>query len=250
MRGYLEEPPYQGYRIFGPDGTLLSLVSQKRFQYFLDRGLAEKIDEKGLRLFSPPKGKRFSPYLLREIANQCVRCGKTEKLTKHHVVPYSFRRWFPEEKKRKNHYDILLLCIECHDFYEPSSQEFREKLAQEVGLSSYGKIPIKGNGRVRSVANALLNYRTQMPFSVYRERLNEVYAWLGRNQVTEAELKQLAKIPLYETQKEKPEQTIINQLGVETVTRRWREHFLTILKPLFLPSGWTVEGESGTMPVC
>lgn len=74
------------------------------------------------------------PYYKQVLENKCVCCGTTEYLTKHHVIPYMYRRLFHEKFKGNSHHDVLPLCYQCHQDYELIADKFKIELSYEYNV--------------------------------------------------------------------------------------------------------------------
>ena len=61
--------------------------------------------------------------------NECVGCGNTQHLTRFYVVPYRFRRCFPEAFKQHSSHDVVALCLRCRDVVEPAYRSRSRALA-------------------------------------------------------------------------------------------------------------------------
>ncbi|KAJ4457155.1 hypothetical protein PAPYR_7449 [Paratrimastix pyriformis] len=56
-------------------------------------------------------------------------------LTKHHIVPYLYRHYFPHALKAHLSHDVVLLCHACHERYEQHADCLKTTIAHELGLS-------------------------------------------------------------------------------------------------------------------
>ena len=81
-------------------------------------------------------------------------CGSGNELTKHHVVPYQYRKYFPDEYKSKSSFDVLCLCKTCHNEYELKADVLKDDLLAQFNLESY----TKDVQRVSRSIHALENY--------------------------------------------------------------------------------------------
>src|SRR5208283_2948606 len=95
-------PPYDNIECYHPDGSLMCYLSSRQAEWYIKKGLGSFFDEskekdsnKKLRLNFVPNGKGEPEVLLRERKNICVVSGKNDMLTKHHVIPYQYRKCFP-----------------------------------------------------------------------------------------------------------------------------------------------------------
>ena len=133
----LDEP----FKMIHPDGEFMCYVSKKRAQWYCNKKLAEWINNSTFKLKFNPNGigKRGLKFYETKQENSCVVCGNSNKdnLTKHHVVPYVFRRNFPVIYKQSNHHDVLIVCEKCHIKYETHASEFKNKLAKDFNLLTH-----------------------------------------------------------------------------------------------------------------
>ena len=97
---------YQNLKTYSPDGDLMFLANKKKINWYLDRGLAVKIDDSSIKLTFEPKGsgEKIIPLIDRE--NICVVCGTIDDLTHHHVVPTVIKKRLPLEYREHSSYDV------------------------------------------------------------------------------------------------------------------------------------------------
>ena len=233
---------YSNIQLFSPDGLLMCRISERRANWYLERDLAEVITEDPLAIkltFEPNGlGNHGDPFYTEERKTQCVVCGEEEALTKHHCVPYCFRRHFPLEHKSRLSHDVLMMCVPCHEKYEQFAH--KRKLAMiEVDNPTEEQ---KAMHRICKAANTLHNYRDKIP-------LERVAALMGM----------IAEVTGQPATDELIEELAYNRWnGLETVyrwreyvegiedieafIRDWRQHFLDTMEPKHMPPHWSVEG--------
>lgn len=100
------------------DGVLMCRCSEKRLNWYLERGLGEVVEVNGdlaVRLNFVPKGlgKSNDQFYIEEKSNICVVCGSKEELFRVGVVPSSYRKYFPIHVKSRSSFDKVLLCKTC-----------------------------------------------------------------------------------------------------------------------------------------
>ena len=91
---------YDNYTILHPDGTIMFLCSEKRFNWYVNKKLATLIDDITSKLTFMPAGYGSnSPDRdgLLPKSNICVVCGTPHDLTYHHVVPYMYKSLMPDQ---------------------------------------------------------------------------------------------------------------------------------------------------------
>jgi hypothetical protein len=136
MTQHLKKPLYGNCLIIAPDGQPLCRTNQKKLDWYLERNLADKVegtDCPTIKLKFEPSGRKGAchPYLISKKHNRCVCCASEKKITRHHVVPYWFRKFFPTELKEHMLHDVLPLCVKCHQKYEDSALELKKELCAE-----------------------------------------------------------------------------------------------------------------------
>tara|TARA_R110000796_G_scaffold27712_12_gene76254 strand:+ start:1597 stop:2322 length:726 start_codon:yes stop_codon:yes gene_type:complete len=151
----LDKKPYGNHKMFSIEDGFLAHVDTKRMNWYLDRDLAVMINDKDFKLTFKSKGdKDRGEYYKLELSNCCVVCGSGNELTKHHVVPYQYRKYFPDEYKSKSSFDVLCLCKTCHNEYELKADVLKDDLLAQFNLESY----TKDVQRVSRSIHALENY--------------------------------------------------------------------------------------------
>jgi len=242
---HLKDPPYFNGTIIAPDGKVLCRADKKRIDWYLRKGLAEKVPEgEGLTirlLFEPDGvGEYGDEYMLSSHANACVVCGSEECLTMHHIVPYHYRRGFPEKFKVHSSYDILPLCVQCHQRYEDFANEFCKVVnAEGVPCDQYRT---ETNNLVHGAvmaAKALVDYGQRIPEdrkAVLKARVGEA---LGKEAVSDEDV--VAALGLQWQTLVPMNLRILAPEELEPFVRRWRAHFLEKMQPRFMPKGWTVD---------
>jgi hypothetical protein len=110
-----------------PDGEHLSNCDYKKANWYVERGLAEKICDTPytIRLLFEPNGRKGTPkphielyddhFYTVERENICVSCGKDKDYSRFHVIPTLYRQHFPDELKSHRSHDIVILCFTCHE---------------------------------------------------------------------------------------------------------------------------------------
>lgn len=243
----LKTPQYENCRVLGPDGKLMFRCCRKKAVWYLDRNLGKKMQDEPLtvQLSFIPKGVGHvnDPYFLQEMANRCVVCGSEKELTRHHVVPYCYRKFFPTDLKQHRSYDVMALCIPCHHKYEEHAIEIKETLAVKYS-APLGGIGVKYNKRLaiaRGAAKALTENGHLIPEPRKQELINRIVDQLQR-EPTEEDLKKLMDQDPYDfngfTHHGK---IVIEQItDIEVFVQEWRQHFIDKMQPQFLPSHWTI----------
>lgn len=247
-----KEEIYGNYQVLDPDGCLMFRCDSKKFGWYLRKNLAEQIEPNVIKLKFKPAGQgyRQSSYYLQDRANICVVCGKKEDLSRHHVVPYCYRKCFPEHIKKHNYYDVLPLCTDCHDKYEAKyALKKRKELAQQYDAPVHGvgiRETCEKQNRACRAANTLFFHGKKIPAEKRRRLLSSIEEFLGK-EPTEQEIESMAEVsisryckgPFYKTH---GELVVAKIESIGSFVKEWRKHFVSTMKPKFLPSGWGIDG--------
>eukprot|EP01006_Ploeotia_vitrea_P019828 TRINITY_DN52074_c0_g1_i1.p1 TRINITY_DN52074_c0_g1~~TRINITY_DN52074_c0_g1_i1.p1 ORF type:complete len:674 (-),score=69.55 TRINITY_DN52074_c0_g1_i1:553-2574(-) len=145
-----QSPLYCGCKLLAPGtGELLSYISVKKAQYYVSKGIAERLPEAEteednwvLQLTSTHtedgKERTFitgESFYLTPRVNLCVCCGNTENLIRFNVVPVQYRKNFPMHKRRNCSHDVLLLCYHCHQ----KGARMYHKRCSQLNNSAFGE---------------------------------------------------------------------------------------------------------------
>jgi hypothetical protein len=246
----VESPQYQNCQVLHPNGQLMFRCSEKKATWYLDRNLGVKLGDNPLvvKLSFIPKGDGHigDPYHLQEMENKCVVCGCLDYLTRHHIVPYCYRRFFSDKVKNHRAYDVMAMCSCCHHAYEREADCLKEKIGEEHGMpvNGTGIKYDKDAGRAKNAAHAILVHGDKIP----PDRLTELYlrvsTYLGR-EVGQEDLNTLTTKELYNFKSYVHHgQYVVSKMAedqIEPFVRKWRQHFIDTMQPKFLPKNWTVD---------
>lgn len=241
----LNRPMYQNCVIQDHDGKMLCRSSQRRAEWYLSRGLADKVGEDPftVRLKFPAKGHgdQDNEYMLSERVNRCVVCGTESDLTRHHVVPYSYRVHFPSTLKAKSSYDVLPVCVPCHVKYEVHAHEFRKVINTEMSVPESMYETDREASKVKVAAITLKRYGDKLP----QERRETIEADIKEHFKVDAVTEEvLDKALQLEWRKNLTgfsnscQMVVSKVMCLDSFIRRWRMHFLDTMKPQFMPEKW------------
>jgi len=193
---------YDNCKALGPNGQHMFYCSRSKANSYIKKELGRIISEDPyiFQLLFEPKGKGNPDYGPRE--NKCVRCNTEENLTRHHIVPYSFRREFLPEFKDHRSEEVVPMCRKCHDLYELESTILRKDLTsnneQELSVIKIQNQAVK--------ARRILEYGEDLTEEKILELKNTSEKYL-------------------ENKAEKPEKILTRIMGAEILTKIWKEHF-------------------------
>jgi hypothetical protein len=252
-KNYLQDKKiYGNWEVYHPEGFLMFRCDDKKANWYLERNLAVAFDENKVRLSFIPKGNGHTnePFYLVAKENRCVICGTEKELTRHHAVPYCFRRHFNDGLKSKSSHDVVPLCITCHRSYEPHAWELKKKLAAQYGVAMEGvneKVTEEDKDRAKAVgcANTLLRWKEQIPSERRLELLETLEGFVGKKK----EEIQDGDLRAFFDKNKKAKLTKEYKFGKEIVVkiedmpafiRMWRIHFIDTMQPKFMPELWDI----------
>jgi len=237
---------YENCHLLDPDDKLLSLISKKSAQWYLKNELGEEVSDKEVftvRLNFHPEGhgREGDQFYLTPRKNECVVCGSREELTRHHVVPRFFRRHFPVYLKASSNHDVLAVCVTCHRLYCIFEEELKEHMAQNFGFDKNG-IPLYISREIQKTA-AIVRIALEKNHSpkVFRNLALRFFEILGR-EPTEKDLDEIALVIHLDRTTNLGKQ-IVDSIGEELLPDFaiiWRKHFVSTMRPQFLPKFWDV----------
>lgn len=237
---------YHNIRMYSPEGVLMATVGDKRAQWYLDRDLAEIFDDgkdgTAFKLKFQPNGNGNSEdkFYITEKKNLCVVCGSTENLTRHHVVPYCFRKHFPDSIKKHSHHDILLVCADCHFEYENEAQKIKMDMIKSCTTE---EIKTYNANLERVTRTHKILHNENVPPERKQEIRDEICGILEIEKYDEGIVLEFLKQEKFD---DFP-RLVIDDLKDETDYHNfmvmWRQHFVDSTQPEYLPKYWSVNKE-------
>lgn len=253
MLAHLRKKHYGNALVESPNGAPMFRCSAKKASWYLERDLAEIVEGSPdsshtlvIRLTFEPKGpgRANDDYYLSFKPNHCVVCGTAEKLTRHHVVPYCYRRYFPADTARWASYDIVLLCVQHHHDYEHEATKLKEEFAQKHNA------PLDGIGRERYVCifkaesyrKALIKHYKNIPEYRRTEMLQFITETMELpGSTTLEDLKNLS-FKEEANRRARPDyyhgELVVPHYDIDDFAIVWRQHFVSHLNPTYLPAHW------------
>lgn len=254
IKNWLDKPAYSNYRFYHSDGqTLMFIGSEKLANWYKRKNLVQEIDgsPRSLQFLFEPKGfgNHERKYGLGEMPNMCVSCGTEDRLTKHHVVPYCYRKHLPDNMKSRNHHDVVLMCRDCHSEYENHAGRLKKALDPGVSperLSDYKALIHKRKIRhcALSIVNAMKSNRTDAKFwntaNGQLAKLEEMHG--GKLTWDQIEAYAEMYVPEINLDLEHPQRVFSAWQGtLYDFCVMWRSHFIEVVQPRYMPEGWSVD---------
>jgi exonuclease 3'-5' domain-containing protein 2 len=235
---------YGGCKVLHPDGHLMFRCGDKKLNWYLERGLGEMISEnpRTIKLTFEPKGTGYhkSKWGLSEMNNICVDCGTDEFLTRHHVIPYSYRKHFPVELKTHNFHDVLAMCITCHDEYERKADILKQEIADEYD------VPVKGlnyfdrdGSKMKRLSHCLLN-PDGVPESRVKDLRGVICDHYGWKRITRNRLEDISTMEVRRNIKTHGEMVCAKIEDHQKFIEMWRNHFIENNSCEYLSENWSI----------
>lgn len=245
---YLQElhsDMYDSYEMQDPRGKLLFLCDKKKIKWYIKKDLVVHVEGQKYKLKFEPKGQgNTNPFFLERLPNNCVVCGAKERLSKHHIVPYQYRKVLPDDYKNSNHFDVLCVCLDCHETYEEKANKLKDKLHIEANVppnkyTSLNKTVMAING----ILYTLKEKNESFPDHAINSMLSNLEKHLGRKvSLQEALAMDFQDIPSddYMEKRDKVfmEHYISHSHTYEDFILMWRNHFLDTMNPQFMSKNW------------
>lgn len=266
---------YGGCKAYSPSGNLMFLGVEKKVDWYLDRtdkdtGLPLAVEIRHINpilnfimklLFIKPRRKKiqltFEPkdegnkndnYSLSKKKNRCVVTGDKdlELLTKHHITPYCYRMFMPDEYKSANSHDVVPITSEKHYEYERHADNLKEKIANMYNAPLHGKKDVdhKLFYAIKS-ARALVKYADVMSKEKSELHKKAIRLYTNQKKVTQKILLKLTSTEFDEASRVKAHgEIVIEKLllegdeAMQEFVEMWREHFLLYAKPKYMPKHW------------
>lgn len=237
------------------DGILMFRCEKKRADWYLktiDKQTGEPIgeliseDPYTVRLKFKPKGlgNHNKEFGLTEMSNRCVCCGTEEYLTRHHVVPYCYRKFFPLSLKSHNFHDVLALCVSCHEKYERNADKLKEQLSVEYNAPINGEtIGNKDLIKFTKIATTLLNDLTKVPRLRVRKMKRSLKKKFRIDRLTKKKLEEISKFKITIVKRTHGEIVMSNVTNIQQFVEMWRRHFVDNNDCPFLPENWSVKNK-------
>lgn len=126
---------YGNLKMYNPDGVLITRISQKKFLWYLTKNLAVQVADDAIQLNFYPKVQTVEDFYISYKENKCVVCGVDGPLSKHHIIPYEYKKYVDKKYKEHISHDVVPLCCTCHHNYEILAQKFRIEIQEEMGIT-------------------------------------------------------------------------------------------------------------------
>lgn len=253
-----KKPLYENCKLYAPDGTLLCTCNKRKINWYINNNLAEPVvQDEGAplaaKLLFEPSGKPLdgTDFYCQDKLNECCCCSRTDELVRKNVIPKEYRKHLPNQFKDRQSHDVVLLCVQCHCSSNMFDNIMREELATQHGIPINYKnnfmVINRTKSSVRAAAKALTATNNKIPEERKEVLKHTITEYLGHEPTSE-EIVELKFIPVNDVKYvgtvpdhgSEVVKRVIEQGTVEEFIVRWRNFFLSSMKPGYLPTGWSV----------
>jgi len=242
---------YGNCKVFSPDGHLMFRCLEKRANWYLSRNLAIILEDNPLsiQLNFTPKGNGESVESLKgERHNRCVVCGNEDldKLTKHHLVPFSYRQFFPDERKRHSSLFVVPICKDCHINYESNYADILKKDLAIIYNAPFNKIIDGTMQKIINIINCLLQPKNKIPANriiMLKDNLYQHLKSINKDENFEPSdiaylnfIKDELKLMMKMNKNDSHGKIVVNQLNdIKSFENMWGNHFIKSMNPKYMP---------------
>jgi len=233
--------------VLSPDDILMFRCNSKKANWYLSRGLAFIVTDEPLtiKLTFTPKGmgNHHKEYGLSEMKNMCVSCGIEEDLTRHHVVPICYRRYFPLKIKAHNFHDVLPMCVSCHENYERKADELKRILDESYGAPINGEIIKNELSKYANMAKKLIDPEVKLPTKRRLSLVKNIKEKFGIKRLSKIRLHEISKIKCITNRVSHGEIVITKIDDIQLFIEMWRKHFIENNDCKYLPRKWNIKNK-------
>lgn len=246
---------YDNIEFYSPDGVLMFLGHRKKAEWYLKRDLIKEIGENKYQfLFTPKALGHFGEHEWQKVKQGiscmpketiCVVSGKNKDLTKHHIVPAAYIKYFllnDYSNNRMQIHDVVLLHHSVHEEYENKALFLKEKLCKKYDIT-----PFNDSCRMQSKNYSIIKqgrYLTD-PEKVASNKyhLKQLMDFCARNNIDSDEIPQLIKQKEEEINSHYKElsEKLVSLEMIQDFCEIWRKHFVDTMKPKHLPQNWSIK---------
>lgn len=236
---------YGNCKVLSPNGIPMFKCDEKKANWYLKRELAEIIEEKPLviKLNFEPKGlgNHGKNWGLSNMFNRCVVCGNKNFLTKHHVVPHCYRKYFPLKVKSHDFHDVLCVCKDCHESYEKKADILKNKISNDFKAPLNGKLENRKDIlKYSKLASTLLRKNDNIPKERIKEIKGQIKSHFGIKRLTKKRLRSMISTKNVVIKKTHGKIVVEKLKDLQSFVELWRNHFVKEMKPSYLPDKWSL----------
>jgi hypothetical protein len=265
----------ENWMVHHPNGRHMFTCGEKKAMWYLEKDLAKVIGNKKIKFTFDPRGNGFEDneeFGRNARENRCVVSGVVDGLQRHHIVPYCYRSFFPEEYKSKNHHDVVLINYKPHADYEVKATQFKDEIARIYGVKTIAELNAEYTTKLREFSRddvilisnigslfksyhwisyelkleklKLISELSGIPFETLCSynylQLYKIYKYLSDEHFNNVD-KFKAENRMYYDHGYHVIQKLDSEDKIENFVKLWRNHFIDTMNPQHMPIGWSVD---------
>jgi hypothetical protein len=240
VKNFKKPELFSHYEMYHKNGSWMCNCNKKRAEWYIKKNLAKWIGVKKFQLQFEPGGfgkNGKGDFYKEKIKNECVVCGAISNLTKHHVVPYVFIKYFPLEYKGNDYHDLVVICHTCHVEYEVKAEYLKVQFAKFFGV-------------LPDFCDSTINVFDKLNRKIIAARITLKEHESGKIRIPEKNLSKLiafAEMELFDVEAIESNswaKLLVGKLiaggGLYDFMVQWRKHFIEYAKPENMPKHWDV----------
>lgn len=224
-------------------------------QWYLNQNLAIKISDSppSIQLTFNPKGHGHGEaFTFSEDDNRCTVCGSNKNLIRHSIVPHFYKKYLPDNMKSHYSHDIVLLCIPCHIKCDEYDMKLSLKIHEENNIKYENNRIIIQHDIYTAIkaAKAIIQSKNNIPLDRINLLKDKIKVLLNKDDINDDDINKVCKMNPKEINEDyTPSSKIVIEKigndeginGYEKFVKRWRSHFIDIMKPKYLPKFWSID---------
>ena len=253
---------YSSAAVYHPNGDFMFYCDQRRAQWYLTRNIAKVLVENEnrieIQLLFEPKGPgpaADDEFNRHEIIQRCVVCGTVNDLTKHHIVPSCYKKYFPIEYKSRINHDVVIVCENHHHVYEDLANVLKDRLAEKYQIPNLTECAqmqsptsnplLKKFNLIKSLCNSYLKHIDNQEISdkIYEKLLTmnidpknqDIHIIMNETDSHIEIIKSLS------TNFDHGQLMVSKLDDIDKFIKMWRKHFIDNMAPNFMPRGWSIQ---------
>lgn len=264
----------ENWKVIHPNGKHMFTCGEDKIKWYMLRGLGVITNNFEMTFNFEPNGLGYDDDDFGKALriNRCVVSGIEINLQRHHIVPYCYRTYFPEAFKSKSHHDVVLINDKKHADYEKEASKFKDEIAKLYDEKTIGEYNQQYVAKIREYGKhySEMIYNLNCIFSQYHiinheDKLIKIKIVSEKTGIDFKILCSFNYIQLYKLLlliKEEHQKlnnnfrkhqkkyydhsyAVVKKLDteekLEEFVKLWRNHFMEIAKPQFMPYGWSVD---------
>jgi hypothetical protein len=242
-----KKPIYENMEIYAPTGFFLGYIPSHRFNWYIERNLAEKINDKAIKLMFEPKNIK-SLETIRTVhepkENKCVVCGNTQEMCRYRITPYEVKKLLPEKYKAHRANDVVALCCEDVPDADYFTKEFKLELFKkyDVDITKFKLVGKEDN--IYKLIKKILSKTTKLEYA--NECLVKYFGKIPTKEELEdfmAKCEDKIHFDGFETPEHMLVQKVIDENNVVEFLKLWKQNFVEKMEPKYLPWDFWIELE-------